>query len=91
MKKLVLLSLLSLTTCYVTIGCSSSDESNGGYSNNGSGSGSGNGSGSGSGSGGGTPCGTYNGKRLYKGPEGGCYYINSNGNKTYVDKSLCKC
>jgi hypothetical protein len=23
------------------------------------------------------------------GPRGGCYYINSNGNKTYVDRSLC--
>jgi hypothetical protein len=26
----------------------------------------------------------------YTGPRGGCYYINSNGNKTYVDRSLCK-
>jgi endonuclease YncB( thermonuclease family) len=24
-----------------------------------------------------------------KGSRGGCYYINSNGNKTYVDKALC--
>ena len=24
------------------------------------------------------------------GPKGGCYYINSNGNKTYVDRTLCK-
>jgi len=24
------------------------------------------------------------------GPRGGCYYINSNGNKTYVDRVLCK-
>jgi len=24
------------------------------------------------------------------GPKGGCYYINSNGNKTYVDRALCK-
>jgi hypothetical protein len=23
------------------------------------------------------------------GPRGGCYYINGNGNKTYVDRSLC--
>jgi hypothetical protein len=23
------------------------------------------------------------------GPRGGCYYINSNGKKTYVDRSLC--
>lgn len=38
-----------------------------------------------------TPCGTYNSKQLYKGPQGGCYYINSNGNKTYVDRSYCNC
>jgi hypothetical protein len=24
------------------------------------------------------------------GPRGGCYYINENGNKTYVDRDLCK-
>lgn len=24
-----------------------------------------------------------------RGPRGGCYYINSNGNKTYVDRSFC--
>jgi len=36
-------------------------------------------------------CGTYNGHTLYKGPKGGCYYINSNGNKTYVDRSYCDC
>lgn len=38
-----------------------------------------------------TGCGTYNGKTLYKGPDGGCYYYNSNGNKTYVDRSKCHC
>lgn len=28
--------------------------------------------------------------RIYTaGPQGGCYYINSNGNKTYVDRGLC--
>ena len=32
---------------------------------------------------------TYNGKPLLVGPRGGCYYINSNGNKTYVDRSFC--
>jgi hypothetical protein len=37
------------------------------------------------------PCGYYNGNRLYLGPKGGCYYINSAGNKTYVDRSDCKC
>ncbi|WP_298731922.1 hypothetical protein [uncultured Chitinophaga sp.] len=36
-------------------------------------------------------CGTYKGKALNRGPKGGCYYINKNGNKTYVDRSLCKC
>lgn len=50
---------------------------------------------SGSGSSGGSSidriCGTYNGKTLYKGSSGGCYYINSNKNKTYVDKKNCKC
>ncbi|WP_081643220.1 hypothetical protein [Sphingobacterium paucimobilis] len=24
-----------------------------------------------------------------RGPRGGCYYINSNGGKTYVDRSMC--
>lgn len=38
-----------------------------------------------------TSCGTYNGHQLYKGPEGGCYYYNSNDNKTYVDRSYCNC
>ncbi|WP_299680904.1 hypothetical protein [uncultured Dokdonia sp.] len=28
-------------------------------------------------------------KRYIRGPRGGCYYINSNGNKTYVSRSLC--
>jgi len=36
-------------------------------------------------------CGTYNGKQLYLGAQGGCYYYNSNGNKTYVDRSECRC
>jgi hypothetical protein len=26
---------------------------------------------------------------LIRGPRGGCYYINSSGNKVYVDRSLC--
>jgi hypothetical protein len=29
------------------------------------------------------------GRTYYTGPRGGCYYINSNGNKSYVDRSLC--
>lgn len=28
--------------------------------------------------------GTYNGKKVYTGPRGGRYYINKNGNKTYI-------
>lgn len=28
--------------------------------------------------------GTYKGKKVYTGPRGGRYYINSNGNKTYI-------
>ncbi len=32
----------------------------------------------------------YSSGRYYiRGPRGGCYYINSNGNKTYVGRSLC--
>ena len=33
----------------------------------------------------------YNGKALHVGPKGGCYYMNSNGNKTYVDRYHCNC
>lgn len=36
-------------------------------------------------------CGSHNGKELFKGPEGGCYYINSNDNKTYVEDCECNC
>ena len=36
-------------------------------------------------------CGTHNGNQLWTGPRGGCYYINSNDNKTYVDRSECNC
>ena len=35
--------------------------------------------------------GLYNGQQLYKGPKGGCYYINSSGNKEYVDRKYCNC
>ena len=28
--------------------------------------------------------------RYTQGPRGGCYYINSSGNKTYVDRGLCQ-
>ena len=30
-------------------------------------------------------------KQLNLGPEGGCYYINDNNNKSYVDRSECNC
>lgn len=38
-----------------------------------------------------TVCGTYNGHTLYKGSQGGCYYLKSNGEKEYVDRSRCRC
>ncbi len=28
-------------------------------------------------------------RALIRGPRGGCYYVNSKGSKTYVDRSLC--
>ena len=30
-----------------------------------------------------------NRRNYTRGPRGGCYYVNSSGNKTYVDRSLC--
>ena len=30
--------------------------------------------------------GSYKGKKVFTGPRGGKYYINKNGNKTYVDR-----
>ncbi len=36
-------------------------------------------------------CGFHNGNQLWTGPRGGCYYYNSNNNKTYVDRSECSC
>lgn len=38
-----------------------------------------------------TKCRQYNGRQLYIGKSGGCYYINSNGNKSYVERDLCNC
>jgi colicin import membrane protein len=39
-----------------------------------------------------TPCGKDDkGRQLYRGPKGGCFYINSNGNKTYVEREDCRC
>jgi hypothetical protein len=28
-------------------------------------------------------------RRYIRGPRGGCYYINDNGSKVYVDRSIC--
>ena len=36
-------------------------------------------------------CGTLNGKSLYLGPKGGCYYLNPSGNKEYVSRGMCNC
>ena len=30
------------------------------------------------------------GRTYHLGPRGGCYYMNANGNKSYVDRDLCK-
>ena len=38
-----------------------------------------------------TACKQYNGRSLFVGSEGGCYYFNANGSKNYVTKSLCDC
>jgi hypothetical protein len=38
------------------------------------------------------PGGTYKGKNIYKGKEGGCYYLKGKQHdKIYIDKKLCKC
>ncbi len=31
----------------------------------------------------------YTSRSYIRGPRGGCYYVNSNGNKTYVSRSMC--
>lgn len=36
-------------------------------------------------------CRLYNGRPLYIGTRGGCYYLNASGNKTYVDRAECGC
>ena len=33
---------------------------------------------------------SYSGHTLRVGDKGGCYYVNSSGNKVYVDKNHCK-
>lgn len=38
-----------------------------------------------------TSCKKLNGRELYVGQDGGCYYFTSGGNKTYVDRNLCDC
>ncbi|WP_330747025.1 hypothetical protein [Chryseobacterium sp. CP-77] len=32
---------------------------------------------------------SYNGHTLHVGEKGGCYYVNTSGNKEYVDKKYC--
>ncbi|MGI9582873.1 hypothetical protein ACR1PO_16880 [Chryseobacterium sp. RRHN12] len=32
---------------------------------------------------------SYNGHILHVGEKGGCYYVNSSGNKEYVEKKYC--
>ena len=34
--------------------------------------------------------GTYNGKKVFTGTRGGKYYINKNGNKTYIDRDAAQ-
>lgn len=36
-------------------------------------------------------CGYHNGKPLHLGPQGGCYYLSSGGNKEYVNRAECTC
>lgn len=74
-----------LTFSVFVLSCGKTTESDSGSSSS---SGSNTGTGSGTSAGG---CGSYNGHQLYKGSDGGCYYINSNGNKTYVERSKCNC
>ena len=38
------------------------------------------------------PCGKYKGRNIYKGKEGGCYYLKGKGHtKIYIEKKQCKC
>jgi hypothetical protein len=38
------------------------------------------------------PCGKHNGKNLYKGEKGGCYYLKGKKKeKVYIDRKFCKC
>jgi hypothetical protein len=38
------------------------------------------------------PCGKYNGRNIYKGEKGGCFYLKGKKKeKVYIDKKFCKC
>lgn len=38
------------------------------------------------------PCGKYKGRNIYKGKEGGCYYLKGKAHrKMYIEKKHCKC
>lgn len=80
-----LLRLAFISLVIFVLSCGKSTESDVDLNSSGS---NGSGTGSGTSSGG---CGTYNGHTLHKGSDGGCYYINSSGNKTYVERNKCNC
>ncbi len=38
------------------------------------------------------PCGKYQGRNIYKGDKGGCYYLKGKKKvKVYIDRKFCKC
>ncbi len=38
------------------------------------------------------PCGQYKGRNIYKGKDGGCYYLKGKAHKkVYIDRKNCKC
>lgn len=38
------------------------------------------------------PCGKFQGKNIYKGEKGGCYYLKTKKKvRVYIDKKHCKC
>lgn len=38
-----------------------------------------------------TSCKRFNGRALYIGQDGGCFYLTAGGNKVYIDRKLCDC
>lgn len=38
------------------------------------------------------PCGKWNGKNIYKGENGGCFYLKGKKKeRVYIDRKFCKC